>query len=261
MTSKKNDHLVSVIMNCYNGEQFLRKSIKSILLQSYKNWELIFYDNCSNDNSKKIIEKFKDRRIKYFKSKLFLNLYHARNNAIKNATGEYIAFLDTDDWWDQNKLKQQVHFFKKNKNVKILYTNCFIYYQKTKKKKLLPTRLYSGMIAKELLKNYFINILTVMMKRDIFKSNKFDERYNIIGDFDFFTRLSLKFPIYCIDKPLAYFRAHKNNYSAIKKNDYIRELKYWIKKNNQKFKRKKISMFHPWITIKKLQIKSLLNIN
>tara|TARA_B100001121_G_scaffold93652_1_gene82922 strand:- start:193 stop:546 length:354 start_codon:yes stop_codon:yes gene_type:complete len=116
------------------------------------------------------------------------------------------------------------------------------------------------MITKELLKNYFIVILTVMVKKDIFKENQFHEIYNIIGDFDFFTRLSLKYPIYCIDEPLAYFRFHSNNYSTLKKNDYIKELKFWIKKNNLRFKRKKISMFHPWITIKKLQIKNLFNI-
>ena len=127
--------LVSIIMNCHNGEKFLRQSIKSVLHQSYKNWELIFYDNCSSDNSKQIIKNFKDKRIKYLHSKIFLNLYHARNKAIQNTKGKYITFLDTDDWWEKNKLKKQIDFVKKNKDVKILYTNCFIYYQKTKKKK------------------------------------------------------------------------------------------------------------------------------
>ena len=89
--------------------------------------------------------------------------------------------------------------------------------RKQKKKKLLPNKLYAGMITKELLKNYFIVILTVMVKKDIFKENRFDEIYNIIGDFDFFTRLSLKYPIYCIDEPLAYFRFHSSNYSTLKK--------------------------------------------
>ncbi len=253
--------LVSIIMNCHNGGGFLNQSVKSILNQSYKNWELVFYDNCSNDNSKQIIKKFKDKRIKYFDSKIFLNLYHARNEAIKNAKGEFVTFLDTDDWWEKTKLQEQMNFLKKNKNIKILYTNCFIYYQNTKKKRLLLNKLYSGMIAEELLKNYFITILTVIIKKDIFKDNKFNKRYNIIGDFDFFTRLSLKYPIYCIDKPLAYFRAHNNNYSKLKKDDYISELKYWIKKNSPRFKRKKINMFHPWVTIKKLQIKNLFNID
>ena len=60
--------VVSVIINCHNGEKYLSKCIKSILAQTYKNWEIVFWDNCSTDNSKKIIKNFKDTRIKYFKS-------------------------------------------------------------------------------------------------------------------------------------------------------------------------------------------------
>ena len=65
MNTKKN--LVSVIVNCYNGEKFLKRAIRSILSQTYKNFEIIFWDNCSTDNSRKIMLKFKDNRIRYFK--------------------------------------------------------------------------------------------------------------------------------------------------------------------------------------------------
>ena len=71
----KKNPLVSVIMNCHNGEKYLNESIKSLMSQTYKNRELIFWDNKSFDNSKKIIKKFKDKRIKYFKSEKFYNLY------------------------------------------------------------------------------------------------------------------------------------------------------------------------------------------
>ena len=101
--------LVSIIMNCYNGEKYLEESLNSIVNQSYKNWELIFFDNNSNDNSKKILNNYKhDQRIKYFKSIEFLKLYDARNEAIKQAKGEYIAFLDTDDLWINNKLEKHL---------------------------------------------------------------------------------------------------------------------------------------------------------
>ena len=115
MKSKKN--LVSIIINCYNGEKYLKHSLRSVLKQSYKNWELIFYDNLSTDKSKSIIQKKikKDKRIKYFKSKQFLNLYEARNRAIDKSKGNYICFLDTDDFWDKNKLKVQIDYIKKFK--------------------------------------------------------------------------------------------------------------------------------------------------
>ena len=70
-------------MNCYNGEKYIYKSVRSILGQSYKNLELIFWDNCSTDKSLKIVKNFRDKRIRYFKSNKFLNLYDARNLAVK----------------------------------------------------------------------------------------------------------------------------------------------------------------------------------
>ena len=69
----KKKNLVSIIMNCHNGEKFLYESILSVVKQTYKNWELIFFDNNSNDNSKNIVFSFKDKRIKYYKSKLVNN--------------------------------------------------------------------------------------------------------------------------------------------------------------------------------------------
>ena len=71
---KKNNPLISIIMNCRNGEKYLKKSTQSVLKQTYENWELIFWDNYSSDNSAKIIKNFKDTRIRYFKSKKFTNL-------------------------------------------------------------------------------------------------------------------------------------------------------------------------------------------
>ena len=82
--------LVSIIMNCHNGDLYLKESLKSVLKQKYKNWELIFWDNCSTDNSKQIIKKLKDKRIKYFFSGKFNTLYKSRNLAIKKAKGKYI---------------------------------------------------------------------------------------------------------------------------------------------------------------------------
>ena len=94
---------VSIIMNCHNGEKYLKKSISSVINQTYKNWELIFWDNKSTDRSEKIFKDFKDKRLKYFRSNNYLKLYKARNNAIKKCRGKFIAFLDTDDWWLKKK--------------------------------------------------------------------------------------------------------------------------------------------------------------
>ena len=106
----KNYPLVSVIMNCYNGETYLKEAIESILSQSYKNWEIIFWDNLSTDDSKKIISKFNDKRIKYFCSKKFLNLYHARNLAVNKASGEYLCFWMWMIYLKNKKLSYKLNF-------------------------------------------------------------------------------------------------------------------------------------------------------
>ena len=122
--------LVSIIINCYNGEKYLKKSIQSILSQTYSNWEIIFFDNNSDDSSKKIVKKFSDNRIKYFYSKKTHSLYKARNIAISKSKGEYICFLDTDDIWLKDKLKIQLMYFKSNKNTvlkRFFFKNCFCF--------------------------------------------------------------------------------------------------------------------------------------
>jgi glycosyltransferase involved in cell wall biosynthesis len=132
----KQSPLVSVIMNCHNGSKYLAQALDSLDLQTYKKWELIFFDNCSNDKSKEIIKNKKNKKIKYFFSKKKLKLYNARNLAIKNAKGKYITFLDTDDRWHKDKLIKQVNFFRKNKEYKIVYSNLYIIYGNKKNKKV-----------------------------------------------------------------------------------------------------------------------------
>ncbi len=100
-------------MNCHNGQKFLKDAVLSILNQTYKEIELIFYNNFSSDQSENIIKSFNDIRIKYFNSDKFLSLYEARNAAIKESSGEYITFLDTDDLWEKDKIEKQLEFFKK----------------------------------------------------------------------------------------------------------------------------------------------------
>ena len=185
--------LISIIMNCRNGERYLKHSINSILKQTYKNWELIFFDNCSNDKSKEILMKFKKtkkNKIKYFQSKRELKLYHARNEAVRKARGKYICFLDTDDIWKKNKLSEQCNLMIKN-NLNFLCSNYLIYNMNNKKKYLRKKeKLPSGNITQTLLNDYFIGILTVMIRKKILQNYKFNKKFEIIGDYDLFLKLS-----------------------------------------------------------------------
>ena len=91
--------LVSIIMNCYNGEEFLQEALESVQAQTYKNWELIFWDNQSSDKSSTILKSFNEPRFRYYYAEEHRNLYDSRNLAIQVSKGDFIAFLDSDDSW------------------------------------------------------------------------------------------------------------------------------------------------------------------
>ena len=232
--NSNNYPLVSIIMNCYNGETYLADALKSILSQTYKNFEVIFWDNQSHDNSAFIYKSFKDKRLKYYYAKKKTSLYRARNLALKKTRGEFIAFLDTDDVWLKNKLSSQIEKIK-NKKTTLVYSNYYILNQFTGLKKIAyKEKLPEGVIYKKLLKNYFLGIGTVLIKKDIFLKKKFffNERFNIIGDFDFFTMLSKNNYFSSIQRPLSNYTIHKESISNKNYQMHIDELKFWINKDN-----------------------------
>ena len=229
--SQNNYPLVSVIVNCHNGETYLKKSINSILNQSYKNFEVIFFDNSSNDESKNIFKSFNDKRLKYFYGKNKINLYKARNKAIYKASGDYITFLDTDDFWSKNFLREHIRIIRQF-NSQILYSK---YYIKNESKRTIYLKkekdLVSGYITQNLLDNYSIGIIAVMVRRSIFNKYKFNKDLNIIGDFDFFIKLSLKYKFFALKKALATYRYHSENLTSRNNLLYYLEFKQWYKNN------------------------------
>lgn len=100
--------LVSVIINCFNGEEFLREAIDSVLAQTYTHWEIIFWDNQSTDATAEIVKSYTDSRIRYYYAPNHTPLGEARNLAVEKTKGEYINFLDADDIWMPNKLEEQI---------------------------------------------------------------------------------------------------------------------------------------------------------
>ena len=119
-----NKDLVSIITPVYNAERFIEHTIKSVQIQTYCKWELILVDDCSKDNSYEIISQFcnEDNRIKYIKLEKNSGAAVARNIAIENAKGRYIAFLDSDDMWTEDKLEKQIEFMK-NKDIAFSFTS------------------------------------------------------------------------------------------------------------------------------------------
>ncbi len=212
--------LVSVIMNCYNGEKYLREAIDSVLAQTYTNWEIIFWDNQSTDSSAEIIKSYNDLRIKYYYAPKHAVLYAARNYALEKAKGEYISFLDCDDIWYENKLENQLKLFN-NENIGFVCSNFnIIDTNKNVLRKAYIEPSYNGKVFRKLAKNYKVGMLTLMIKKTAFEAldEKFNDNYSIIGDYDIVLRLSMKFQMNTSNHYLAGYREHENNYS---KNEII----------------------------------------
>ena len=114
---------VSVIIPTYNREEFITETIKSVLNQTYKDFEIIVVDDGSTDNTKQKLEPFKSK-IKLIEQKNSERAV-ARNNGVKSSSGEYIAFLDSDDLWIKNKLENQVNFLDEKKDFILTYGQSF----------------------------------------------------------------------------------------------------------------------------------------
>jgi len=249
-----NKSLVSIIVNCYNGESFLHECIKSILSQSYENWEIIFWDNQSEDQSAKIFKSYNDRRFKYFYAKKHTSLYKARNLAIKEANGELLAFIDTDDLWEKNKLELQIPLFNDSK-ISLVYSNLWLIKNNLKsKKKFIRKESPSGFIYEKLLDEYNVGIITAIFRKSIINNftEVFDERFSIIGDFDFFLKLSKKHYFHYIDIPLASYRIHDKNFSSIYKEKEMEEFNLWANDNEKNIDVKKMKKMKKKISLRKL---------
>lgn len=235
----KKKPLVSIILNCYNGEKYLQESLKSIENQTYKQWELIFWDNKSTDNSKKIFQSYLNKNFKYFNSQKHTSLYAARNLAIEKAKGQFIAFIDSDDTWNKDKLKIQMKCFT-DKEVGVVYGNLWLRKESfNKKKKHINYKIPEGYIHSNLINNYYVGILSsVIRKTCLGKSKKiFNDKYNIIGDYDLFLRLSKMYKFKAIQEPIATYRLHDSNLSNLNKKNEILEFMDWLKKNKKTLKK------------------------
>ena len=117
-------NLVSIITPSYNSSKFIMECINSVISQTFQNWEMIIVDDCSNDNSREIISDLtaKDERLKSIFLEENVGAAEARNIAIRQSKGKYIAFLDSDDIWNKNKLEKQITFMSE-KNIAFSFTS------------------------------------------------------------------------------------------------------------------------------------------
>ena len=223
--------LVSIILPNYNSSDTISATVNSIIKQSYKNWELIIVDDCSNFNTKKILSKFeKIKKIKVYYLKKNKGAGYCRNFAIKRSKSSYLAFIDSDDLWLKNKLKLQINYMKKN-NYFFTYTNYKTFTKNKSKKGVVNTP--NKFNFSTFVKNTSIGTSTMIIKRSLVNGIKFSEK-KICEDYHFKCQLLKKIGFaHCFPKYLTEYQIRKKSLQS----NRLKNL-YWmwrINKNLNKF--------------------------
>ena len=209
--------LVSVIMPAYNCERFIKQSIDSVLAQTYTNWELLIVDDCSTDRTADIISSFSDPRIHYQRNDQNRRCAYTRNQAIKQAKGRYIAFLDSDDIWLPEKLERQITFMQTH-NYPITYSPYFVLspHGEQHLHTCPPSLSYFQLTRWNRIGCLTVIYDTAQMGKILMPAilNREDYAYWLV-------LLRKGFTAYCFNEPLAVYRSH-NGMSGGSKLDLMR---------------------------------------
>lgn len=222
---------VSVIMNCRNCSKYLREALDSVYGQTFKDYEIIFWDNQSTDNSAEIALEYREP-LKYFRGETSLSLGAARNAAIQRSSGEYIAFLDCDDKWDSTKLEKQVAIMESRPEISFVYSS---YYRLEPNNRMvlgLKGGQPEGDVFERFLYYYPVNMQTVIIRQQALEhlDSLFDINLNLCEEYDVFMRVLFNGKAAYIKEPLAVYRIHPNMSSIKFKEDWPKELEYVIEK-------------------------------
>lgn len=203
--------LVSVIIPTYNRSKMLIKAITSVQKQTYKNIEIIVVDDGSTDDTKRVVKKINDKRVKYF-YKRNGGPSASRNLGLKHSKGEFITFLDDDDEYIPGKIEKQVSFLQKNPQLGFCYSNMIVVYKNQR-----------SLLLNETKKNTYINLLldgtgsfvttqTIFIRRKVYtKVGFFDWKVEPAEDYDYSLRCAKMFNFGYINKPLTLYYLHDRN--------------------------------------------------
>lgn len=211
--------LVSIVVPCYNSKKFISETINSVLVQNYTNWELIIVDDCSTDGVCDVVLPFvaKDARIRFFQNEKNIGVSRTRKKAIEIANGEWVAFLDSDDCWRENKLSKQLECATVNEAEFVFTASSFIDDEGKPYESVfhVPPRVDD---YRQLLKQNVISCSSVLVKRDIVLKYPMDVDDKVVrGDFLCWLQIlkggTLAFGI---DEPLLVYRVRRESVSSNK---------------------------------------------
>ena len=205
--------LVSVVIPYYKNQFYIKKTINSVLKQSYQKFEIIIVNDEPGKLSKNILSflKEKDKRIKIINNRKNIGAGRSRNKAIKYAKGTYIAFIDSDDIWKKNKLKTQINIMRKFA-YNVSHTAYYIIDQKGKK---LVLRKSKNLNLKNLKNSCDVGLSTVIVKKRILKKDRFFANFKTKEDYFLWLKIANNGEIFhYINHPLSYWRKTQNSLSS-----------------------------------------------
>ena len=200
---------VSVVITTYNRANLIGRAIESIFRQTYKDYEIIVVDDGSSDNTREVVEGFRDNRIHYIRHHENRGCSAGRNTGIKASKSDYIAFLDTDDEWLPEKLEKQVYLLERaNSGIDAVYT-AMLYVERNRKHLVpqLSIKNKEANIGDLILKRSVIAPSTVLIKKHCFdRVGLFDEKLRWGDDWDMWIRVTQGYEFAFISEPLVVYR-------------------------------------------------------
>ena len=226
----KKNFSIDIIMPTYNKVNYLDDSIKSIIYQSLKNWNLYIIDDNSTDDSLKIINKYSElKNINIIKLKKNKGPSFCRNFGMRLSKSKYISFIDSDDTWDPKKLEKQIRFMEDN-NFDFTYTDYTPFFERDGIKKIKKsTSLVESFNFETFIRNSSINTTTMIISRSILKTHRF-KKIKLLEDYVFKCGLLINNKAIKLNENLATYRILNQSRSSQR----IRNI-YWLWKVNKKF--------------------------
>lgn len=248
----ENKPLVSIIMPAYNAEKTIVESIESVLRQTYINWELIVVNDGSKDRTSAVVWAINDERVRLIEQENGC-VANARNNGINNSKGEYIAFLDSDDLWVEDKLERQIGVLVGGKH-KMCFSKTWCFRENSNQISDCFVNVPLDFDDRDKILIYdFIPILTVLLAKDVLDEvGHFDETLRGVEDWDMWIRVLQKYEAIYLDEFLAKYRISSSGLSGNFEKHYIEEEKVWLKHID--LYSIEISSYRQWFADKKLTI-------
>lgn len=212
-----NNPLVSIITPTYNRADFIEQAVNSVLAQTYANFELLIVDDGSTDNTRNLLEPaLADSRVRYF-SQENQGQSIARNLALSKAKGDFVCFLDSDNYWPAEKLEQQVGLFREHPDCDVIYGDIIVIDEKDREVSRKNMTRYSGHIAKYMIRDNCVSMNTAMARRRCFdKLGAMSGTRRVADDYDLWLRFSARFRFFYVPEFFAYYRVMDDQISSDK---------------------------------------------